>query len=148
MFLRKNENGIIIFPYNLSRLKKDFPSTSFSEPIDTAVLNQYGVHRVVPLNRPKDPDNVHYYTVGTPYQDSDETWVVGFIQNQRLQADAEASIREKREKLLVASDWTQMPDSPLSGEKKTEWATYRQSLRDVSSQEGFPYNVTWPTKPE
>lgn len=39
--------------------------------------------------------------------------------------------REKRNGLLRESDWTQMPDSPLTSEKKTEWATYRQSLRDL-----------------
>jgi len=38
---------------------------------------------------------------------------------------------EKRNNRLTASDWTQMPDSPLSDEKKAEWATYRQALRDL-----------------
>ena len=40
---------------------------------------------------------------------------------------------EKRNNKLIASDWTQMPDSPLSAEKKAEWATYRQALRDLRS---------------
>ena len=40
-------------------------------------------------------------------------------------------IREKRNRYLLASDWTQMPDSPLSDEKKAEWRTYRQALRDM-----------------
>lgn len=42
------------------------------------------------------------------------------------------SIRRKRNSLLTQSDWTQMPDSPLSEEKKTEWAVYRQQLRDIT----------------
>lgn len=41
---------------------------------------------------------------------------------------------EKRNNKLIASDWTQMPDSPLSAEKKAEWATYRQALRDLPQQ--------------
>ena len=49
------------------------------------------------------------------------------LTNQELWAE----IREKRNNLLIASDWTQMPDSPLSSTKKTEWATYRQNLRNL-----------------
>lgn len=39
-------------------------------------------------------------------------------------------MRIRRDELLYRSDWTQMPDSPLTDAKKTEWATYRQQLRD------------------
>lgn len=56
-------------------------------------------------------------------------------------------VREQRDRLLKDSDWTQMPDSPLAEEKKNAWQTYRQALRDVPQQEGFPENVTWPDAP-
>jgi hypothetical protein len=55
-------------------------------------------------------------------------------------------IREERNKLLAESDWTQSADSPLSDSDKTAWATYRQSLRDVTTQSD-PFNITWPTSP-
>jgi len=42
-------------------------------------------------------------------------------------------LRRRRDNLLSASDWTQMPDSPLTAEQKTAWATYRQQLRDLPS---------------
>lgn len=51
----------------------------------------------------------------------------------------------KRQKLLIRSDWTQMPDVQL--QNKTEWATYRQELRDITDQPGYPFNVIWPTAP-
>ena len=54
-------------------------------------------------------------------------------------------LREERNKRL--SEWTQASDSPLSGSKKTEWATYRQSLRDITSSTQTIFSVTWPTKP-
>lgn len=53
--------------------------------------------------------------------------------------------RMQRNVLLAASDWTQVADAPID---KTAWATYRQQLRDVPSQAGFPWDVQWPTKPE
>ncbi len=59
-------------------------------------------------------------------------------------------LRKKRDYLLQQSDWTQGNDSPLSTSKKTEWATYRQTLRDLpannSSAASFN-DVTFPTEP-
>lgn len=55
-------------------------------------------------------------------------------------------IREERNMLLSWSDWTQLFDSPV--QNKTEWAEYRQLLRDITDQPTFPESVIWPTKPE
>jgi hypothetical protein len=57
------------------------------------------------------------------------------------------SARSERDFLLKKTDWTQLPDSPLTDAQKAEWSTYRQSLRDVPQQSGFPVNVVWPTEP-
>ena len=65
-------------------------------------------------------------------------------------ADTSPEVRRKRDRLLAESDWTQMSDSPLSASKKTEWATYRQTLRDIPSTQS-PItnidNIVWPTQP-
>jgi hypothetical protein len=53
--------------------------------------------------------------------------------------------REKRDLLLKESDWTQLSDVVLSN--KDAWATYRQSLRDVTKQAGFPDSINWPVAP-
>jgi hypothetical protein len=55
-----------------------------------------------------------------------------------------ANARKRRNKLLSASDWTQVADAPVD---KAAWATYRQELRDISAQTGFPATVVWPTQP-
>lgn len=60
---------------------------------------------------------------------------------------ASTAVGERRTKLLYGSDWTQIPNNPLTTEKQQEWATYRQQLRDVTAQPGYPYNVVWPTPP-
>jgi hypothetical protein len=57
------------------------------------------------------------------------------------------SILSQRNYLLTLSDWTQVSDNPISGEKKAAWAAYRQELRDISTQPGFPDTVTWPERP-
>ena len=58
--------------------------------------------------------------------------------------DMWGEIREKRDVLLVETDWTQNPDVPTT--TKDKWVAYRQSLRDITTQSD-PYNITWPTKP-
>jgi hypothetical protein len=58
-------------------------------------------------------------------------------------AQAEA-IRKQRTEKLKDSDWTQVDDAPVD---KTAWATYRQALRDLTSQTGFPWTITWPDAP-
>lgn len=55
------------------------------------------------------------------------------------------SARAKRDRLLARSDWTQVADAPVD---QQAWAAYRQSLRDITQQAGFPNDVTWPTHPE
>lgn len=61
----------------------------------------------------------------------------------------ENSLRKQRNALLAASDWTQGNDSPLSNDKKIEWATYRTALRNLPTSEGWPNleDADWPTKP-
>ena len=56
-------------------------------------------------------------------------------------------VREERNKKLSECDWTQLPDSPLTNQKQTEWQIYRQSLRDITTQLN-PSSIEWPTPPE
>ena len=53
-------------------------------------------------------------------------------------------VRAERDALLAACDWTQVADAPVN---PAAWAVYRQALRDVTTQAGFPLNVTWPEPP-
>lgn len=53
----------------------------------------------------------------------------------------------RRNALLVESDWTQLADAPFNVEQKSDWAAYRQQLRNLTDQAGFPNNIMWPTKP-
>lgn len=61
----------------------------------------------------------------------------------KQRADADAT-RSTRNALLRDTDWTQIPDSTAD---KAAWGAYRQALRDVPTQSGFPNDVNWPTKP-
>ena len=55
----------------------------------------------------------------------------------------EDEVRSKRDNLLAETDWCANSDVIMSD----DMATYRQALRDITDQDGFPTNITWPTKP-
>jgi hypothetical protein len=74
-------------------------------------------------------------------------WDVQALTAQQIAAKTEtaaASVRRERGSLLAATDWMALSDVTMSA----EMATYRQALRDITAQAGFPHSITWPTKPE
>ena len=60
-------------------------------------------------------------------------------------AEQAKAIRTQRGEKLKDSDWTQVADAPVD---QAAWATYRQALRDISTQEGFPWTINWPEQPQ
>ena len=81
-----------------------------------------------------------------PFTDEEEAeWAVAQIEFENNKIIEKAKeIRAERNKKLLESDWTQVADAPVD---KALWATYRQALRDVPNQEGFPWEITWPDAP-
>jgi hypothetical protein len=74
-------------------------------------------------------------------------WVSEFTEIEQYNIQ-ETSVKSIRDSLLYESDWTQIPNNPLTEQQQTEWVLYRQQLRDVTSQSGYPFNVVWPTQPQ
>jgi hypothetical protein len=157
MLLVKTSNGQVEqFPYTLVDLRRDNPQTSFPKKIGDAILASYGIFHVMPDAQP-DYDNLVQTVVRDPEPNNNETavnentgetyktgrWVIGYTVENKPQDQAETNVRNKRDRLLSDTDWMALSDNTMS----TEMATYRQALRDITSQEGFPYSVTWPTKP-
>jgi hypothetical protein len=58
------------------------------------------------------------------------------------------TIRAERDRRLASCDFTQLPDAPISAAQKAKWSAYRQELRDIPLQAGFPNSVVWPIAPE
>jgi len=61
-----------------------------------------------------------------------------------LLEEVSTEVRTQRNRLLSQTDYTQLADSPRD---KQAWATYRQALRDITDQEGFPKAIDWPVAP-
>ena len=78
-------------------------------------------------------------------QDNMEVWLA-YAKQQETDNQAQA-VRDKRDKLLADTDWTQTDDAPLSSEDKESVRKYRQALRDITAQSGFPQEIKWPDKP-
>lgn len=103
--------------------------------------------------------DVHGDNIPTPNVEvTDEVWQKAledgancYVDNKFVYKDLStndekaAAIRIQRDQLLEQSDWTQAKDISLSND--ADWKTYRQALRDIPAQSGFPTDVTFPTKP-
>lgn len=75
----------------------------------------------------------------TEHEARDAEWEAGSI--DRMWSE----VRSKRDALLVACDWTMVPDAPTD---KVAWTAYRQELRDLPETQTDPFNIVWPEKPE
>lgn len=77
-------------------------------------------------------------------------WIIADASDEQIAERIETqwqNVRNQRNFLLAACDWTQLPDAPLSNVKTQEWATYRQALRDITNQPD-PFNIIWPEEPQ
>jgi len=86
------------------------------------------------------------YVLGPIFVDNEDGTAAQQEAAYKAYKDAEQAkaIRDQRNSKLAACDWTQLADAPVDD---LVWAAYRQALRDVTAQAGFPWNVTWPVEP-
>jgi hypothetical protein len=127
-----------------------YPNTSFPSQWTPALVEELGLD---PVFESPTPTTTRYQTAFKDgvEQDAQGRWlwkwsISEMDDDAKAAKDAEQAknIRSDRDKRLSDTDWTQVADAPVD---KAVWATYRQALRDVPAQAGFPYDITWPSKP-
>jgi hypothetical protein len=124
-----------------------FPAQTTLTPPPNTAANQTacfvsGNWEVLPDHR----GEIGYTLDGAEVQITELGKTIEGLNLQRTRPITAQAIRAERDTKLMVSDWTQLSDVPQA--VKDKYTTYRQALRDVPSQAGFPSNVTWPTKPE
>ncbi|MGA0447730.1 MAG: tail fiber assembly protein [Pseudohongiellaceae bacterium] len=134
------------FPYTLADLRLANPQLSIPDSITDEELEKFGVYSVRPATRPVFDSKTHRLRQSAQFVD--KTWVQQWTVEQLDEDKAAANIRSDRNQRLTDSDWTQVPDAVNAGISIDAWASYRQQLRDVTTQPGFPWEVTWPEQPE
>lgn len=132
--------------YTLGQLRRDNPQTSFPKLIPDNLLASYDVY---PYTRPIAPEYdglTHRLTDGA-FEQVSGAWVLPYAVEQQPIEQAERNIRSRRDGLLQETDWIVIKSYERGQNIPAEWELYRQALRDITAQAGFPYEVTWPTKP-
>lgn len=137
----KLEAGVPV-PYSLWALRMDNPNTSFPAEMSEKSLADWSVYPCVEGTVP--PLGECEQAVRTDIKLVKGVWTQNFAKERWPLDQAEQYVREKRASLLAETDWMALSDVTLSA----AWAAYRQSLRDITSQAGFPYGIAWPVKPE
>ena len=147
------DGQVIKYPYGASDIRRDNSNVSFPKNISDELFAKYGVMRVFFSTRPEITYDKELKE-GTPvFADGrwNQTWsVVDLLEDEVAERTAQKAeeVRAARNAKISESDWTQLDDSPVTNAKKLEWANYRQALRDLPLQAGFPWSVRWPEQPE
>lgn len=144
-YARLDNGSVAEYPVYAGDIMLRFPNTSFPNPFQPP--ENYVAVTGVPQPCCTYQENI---VEETP-EDLDGTWtqvwsVVPATPEQIAERTASkaAEVRADRNRRLADCDWTQLPDAPMD---PAPWATYRQELRDVTDQPGFPWEITWPTEP-
>jgi hypothetical protein len=164
MQIRIRETGAVVFD---NEFRSMHPNTGFPAQLTEEIINEFGGDVVFEGPQASGGDRYQYSVYGGVEQvngkwytkwnlgpsffdtEDEEGNVTTAAQNEaayKAAKDAEQAeaVREDRNKRLAETDWTQLTDAPVNS---AAWGTYRQSLRDVTAQSGFPWEVTWPNKP-
>lgn len=141
MYVKTQNGQVKTFPYDTAMLLRDNPNTSFPSPVPDRILAEYGVYPVSNAAQP-DYDPITHTAKPSAPELVNGTWMQAWAVEART--DADVRVRSERNRLLSQTDYMALSDNTLTA----EWAAYRQALRDIPQQAGFPSNVVWPNKPE
>lgn len=109
-------------------------------------LDGLGYNEAIPVARePYTAYETHWAKDGLVCREQVVTAVVDEAARDTALA---AHIRAERDRRLAECDWTQLADAPLSEDERDAWCAYRQELRDVPQQAGFPGVAEWPQEPD
>ena len=164
MQIRIRESGAVMYEGEFRALH---PNTSMPQQLSEELLNEFGAD-VVFEGPQATGGTVYQYSQRDGVEQLGGKWYTKYILgpvftdttdmtgNVTPAADNEAaykamkdaeqakSVRQSRDAKLTECDWTQVADAPVD---KAAWATYRQALRNVPTQTGFPWTTTWPDAP-
>ena len=147
MEIRIQSTGAVVYEQEFRNM---FPNTSLPNPLTESAINGLGGDIV--FEGPQPTATRYQIVVRQGVIQLGDKWYTNYVAVDlspeactALDEQQAFSVRITRNARLADCDWTQVADSPVD---KAVWATYRQSLRDITSQPGFPWEITWPTSPQ
>ncbi len=140
MYAKIKEGKPVSFPYSQDDLRRENPNTSFPRKVSDSLFASYGVFPVKRSERPSHQPLTE--KIESKIELVDGSWVQNWEVVRLPQKQAEDNIRGHRNSKLAKYDWMAYSDVVMPDHIKR----YRQALRDVPSQDGFPYSVIWPTE--
>jgi hypothetical protein len=144
------------FPLTYSNFRMLFPETSFPELPETSFLVDFGYAKFQFVNRPAPQPFVNINDGPLVWDDALAAYCNSYVETPFTPEQMDAArqqqmdaLRGQKNMLLAMCDWTQLPDVPLTDEKRAEWVTYRQQLRDYMDTVIDPFNPpAWPVPPQ
>jgi hypothetical protein len=147
--------GVVESPPMLyTNLKRLFPNKTFSDKATPSEVEPHGYGVYEWAWAPTGLAYTRSYDEVGLSRNNDGVWRFTFVEREATEAERaeRTELRSEiqrgvRNNLLTATDYTQLPDAKLSPEKIQEFVAYRQALRDIPEQQGFPWDIEFPTPP-
>lgn len=147
MAYAKIENGAVVkYPYTVAEIKADFPDVDFSNGFTDEVVAACSILDVKQGEIPAHSSSTHKF-ITTVEINSDGEAVAVVTAERRRPEEAAYNLRNARDIALAKTDWLATKSLETGQPIPSEYAAYRQALRDLPNQEGFPYDVIWPDQP-
>jgi hypothetical protein len=152
-------------------IRRSMPNTSLPRVWTSSICDSLGIDPVLAAPAPAPSGEYKVVSRNGVVQDALGNWVEAYVERDmfadyvdedgvtvtkasqeeaytaRKDAEAATAARATRDGLIASCDWMAIKAFEGGTTVSTEWATYRQALRDVSAQVGFPNDITWPEKP-
>jgi hypothetical protein len=153
-------------------IRRSMPNTSLPRVWTADICEFLGIDPVLAAPAPAASGEYKVVSRNGVTQDANGNWVEAYVERDMFadyvdeegvtvtkasqeeaytankDAEAATTARATRDGLIASCDWMAIKAFEGGTTVSAEWATYRQALRDVSAQEGFPNDITWPEKPE
>jgi len=156
MEFRVRETGQVVTDGEFRSLH---PNTSFPSVLTPDILDAFGVDPI--LEGPQATTTPPYeVSVRQGIEEIDGQWFTKYVVGPIFESEEQEaeykkgidervakSIRDQRDKLLAETDWIVIKAKETNTDLSSEFIEYRQALRDITLQQGFPHNIIWPEKP-
>ena len=142
-YAKIENNTVVKYPYTVAAMKADFPEVDFNAEITDELLTSCSAVVVKMGTIPAHSSSTHIFNTTVEINEDGEAIAIITATERRLE-EAAFNLRHSRDIALQKTDWVITRALEEGNPVPANYVTYRNALRDLPSQEGFPYEYIWP----
>lgn len=146
MYAKIIDNTLIKYPYSLADMRAEYPEVEISDNPTDSELAACNAKRAIRGPAPAHSSRTHTFSMAFSDNEDNSVTII-FVSHELDRRIAEFNMRDARDAALTRCDWVITRAFEEGTPVPPAYLTYRQELRNLPDQEGFPYDYVWPTEP-